>query len=167
MSSLYTLTEQQRELTKLVESGEISKDDTKDTFEGMQGELNDKINDYLFVRRNMIGMLDNIETEIKRLEDLKKVKKNQIKDITDRLKNGLEGIGQTNFDTGLFKGHFRKGAASLKVHKPDMVPDEYVQTEIKEKVNTTELKKAISSGDIILANDVAEIVHGESSLIIK
>ena len=94
-----------------------------------------------------------------------KQKKNQIKNLTNRLKNNLEGINQTNFDTGLFKGHFRKGRTSLKVIDSSKVPDEYIKTSISEKVDATELKKAIESGAIKC--DGVEIVTGETSLIIK
>ena len=59
------------------------------------------------------------------------------------MQNNLEGINQTKLDTGMFKGHFRKGGKSLKVHKADQVPDEFVKTRITEKVDATALKKAI------------------------
>ena len=167
MASIYELTSAQKDLMNLVESGEISSEDAADTFEGMQGELNDKINDYLFVRREMVDTVNNIDAEIERLTAMKNTKQNQIKALTSRLQNNLEGINQTKFDTGMFKGHFRKGGKSLKVHKADQVPDEFVKTRITEKVDATALKKAIESGEVTLSSEVAEIVTGESSLIIK
>lgn len=167
MASIYELTSKQKELMDLVESGDISSEDAADTFEGMQGELNDKINDYLFVRRDMLDTISNIEAEVERLSELKKVKQNQVKALTERLKNNLEGVNQTKFDTGLFKGHFRNGGKSLKVHKSDMIPDKFVKTSITEKVDAAQLKKAIESGEVTLSSDIAEIVTGESSLIIK
>lgn len=167
MASIYELTSKQRELMNLVESGDISSDDAADTFEGMQGELNDKINDYLFVRRDMMDTINNIDAEIERLTALKKTKTNQVKALTERLKNNLEGVEQTSFDTGLFKGHFRKGRKSIKIHKADMVPDQFVKTSITEKVDAAELKKAIESGEVTLSSDIAEIITGETSLIIK
>ena len=151
----------------MVDSGDISKEDASDTFEGMQGQLNDKINDYLFVRRDMMETITNIDAEIDRLTSLKKTKQSQVKVLTERLKNNLEGVNQSNFDTGMFKGHFRKGGKSLKVHKSDQVPDKFVKTSITEKVDAAELKKAIESGEVSLSSDIAEIVTGESSLIIK
>lgn len=167
MASIYELTSKQRELIDLVESGDISSDDAADTFEGMQGELNDKINDYLFVRRDMLDTISNIESEVDRLNELKKVKINQVKALTDRLKNNLDGINQAKFDTGLFKGCFRKGGKSIKIHKADMIPDKFVKTSVTEKVDAAQLKKAIESGEVTLSSDIAEIVIGESSLIIK
>lgn len=167
MASIYELTSSQKQLMQMVESGEMSSEDAADTFEGMQGELNEKINDYLYVRRDMLETITNIDTEIERLTALKKTKQNQVKALTERLKNNLEGIDQTNFDTGMFKGHFRSGSKSIKVHKSDQVPDEFVKTTITEKVDATALKKAIESGAVKLSSEIAEIVTGESSLIIK
>lgn len=165
MASIYELTQSQKELMNLVESGELSESQASDTFEGVQGELNDKINDYLFVRREMSGDLVKIESEIDRLTELKKQKQNQIKSLTNRLKNNLESIDKTKFDTGLFKGHFRKGRTSLKVIDSSKVPDMYVKVSVTEKVDTTELKKAIEAGAIKC--DGVELVTGESSLIIN
>lgn len=167
MASIYELTSSQKQLMQMIESGEVSSEDAADTFEGMQGELNDKINDYLYVRRDMMETITNIDVEIDRLTSLKKSKQNQVKALTERLKNNLEGIEKTKFDTGMFKGHFRKGSKSIKVHKSDKVPDEFVKTSITEKVDAAALKKAIESGEVALSSDIAEIVIGESSLIIK
>ena len=61
MASIYELTSSQKQLMDMVESGDISEEDAFDTFEGMQGQLNDKINDYLFVRRDMMETITNID----------------------------------------------------------------------------------------------------------
>lgn len=151
----------------LVESGEISQEDAADTFEGMQAELNDKINDYLLVRRDMLDTISNIDSEINRLTKLKKTKVNQVKALTERLRNNLEGVNKTKFDTGIFKGHFRKGSVSIRVNDSSLIPDEYIETEITEKVKANDLKKAIESGEVEISSNAAELVTGESSLIIK
>jgi len=167
MPSIFELTAQQAELMKRVEDGEFTAEEAADTFEMMQGDLDEKINSYCVVRRDLTNQLDNIKAEIDRLTALRKTKENEINNLTNSLKSGLEGIKKSKFDTGLFKGHFRKGAVSLKIHKTELVPDEYVETKITEAVNKTELKKAIQSGEVKLTSDIAELVTGESTLIIK
>ena len=165
MASIFEPTTQQKDLMRMVEDGDITAEDASDTFECMDSELNDKINDYLYVRRDMQLTSDNLKSEIDRLTELKKRKDNQIKNLTTRLRNNLEAIDKTKFDTGVFNGHFRKGSKSLKVLDANKVPDEYIKTTITEKVDATQLKKDIESGAVKC--DGVEIVIGEPSLIIK
>lgn len=165
MSSIFELTSQQAELEKLVENGDLSAEDTADTFEGMTGQLNDKINDYCKVRNKMIRESEMIQAEIDRLTELKTRKNNQVKNLTNSLRSGLENIGQTKFDTGMFTGYFRKGLTSLNVLDATKIPDQYITTSVSEKVDKTQLKKDIESG--ALKCDGAEIVTGDYSLIIK
>lgn len=165
MSSIFELTAAQKELEKKVEDGEFSSDDVADTFEGMQGELNDKINDYCKVRNKMKRESEMIDAEISRLSDLKKRKNNQIKKLTENLKFGLETVDQTSFDTGMFSGYFRKGSKSLNVIDSTKIPDKYIVTKVSESVDKTQLKKDIDSGAVKC--DGVEIVTGDSSLIIK
>ena len=165
MASIFELTTEQAQLESAIERGEITAEMAADTLEGMAEMLDDKINDYLFVRRKMGSDLSVIELEIERLSKLKKEKENQIKNLTASLKLGLENVGRKNFDTGLFKGSFRKGSVSLKVNDASLVPDEFVKTSIIEKVDAAALKKAIQSGEVKCEG--VELVTGESSLIIK
>lgn len=165
MSSIFELTAQQKELEKLVESGELTQEDAADTFEGMAGELNDKINDYCKVRNKMIRESEMIQAEIDRLSDLKTRKDNQVNNITNNLRVGLENIGQKKFDTGMFNGYFRKGRTSLSVIDKSKIPDEYVVVSVSETVDKTLLKKDIESGAVKC--DGVELVTGDYSLIIK
>ena len=164
MPSIYELTKNQRELMNLIDRGEIESSDAQDTFDGMEHELNDKINDYSAVLRSMNLHLENIDSEISRLSKLKSEKLNQISSVKQRLMDGLTNINRTSFDTGLYKGHIRKGSKSVNVINPEKVPSEYIDTKIVESVNKTEVKKAIESG---VSVDGCEIVIGKSSLIIK
>lgn len=165
MASIFELTTEQSALESMVERGDITSEMAADTLEGMSEMLDDKINDYLLVRRKMGSDLAVIDLEIERLSKIKKGKENQIKNLTASLKLGLENVGRKNFDTGLFKGSFRKGSVSLKVNDVSKVPDEFVKTTITEKVDAAALKKAIQSGEVTCEG--VELVTGESSLIIK
>lgn len=164
MSSIYELTKSQRELMNLVESGELSETDAADTFECMESELNDKINDYNYVLRSMTLHLENIDSELDRLATLKKEKTNQIANVKERLISGLNTIGRTKFDTGLFKGSVRKGRASVDIKNPSLVPVEYIETKAVESINKTEIKKSFDAGIPVAG---CEIKIGKPSLVIK
>ena len=98
------------------------------------------------------------------LKRLKSEKKKQIENLKKRMIEGLSTIGETKFDTGLYKGYIRKGQQSVKVLNVGLVPDEYVETKITESVNKAEVKAAINKGETIPG---CSLETGNPSLIIK
>lgn len=164
MPSIFELTKQQTDLKALVESGELDQEMAADTFEGMDHELDEKINDYCRVLNSMAADLTTIENEIARLQTLKVEKQNQIKAIKKTLMFGLSGIEKSKFDTGLFKGYVRKGSQSVKVIDSNEIPSEYIEVKVTEQPDKTAIKNALKAGEKVKG---AELVTGESSLIIK
>ncbi len=164
MPSIFQLTKQQADLKALVESGELDHEMAVDTFEGMDHELDEKINNYCRVLNSMVADLTTIENEIARLQTLKVEKQNQIKAIKKTLMFGLSGIEKSKFDTGLFKGHVRKGSQSVKVIDSNEIPSEYIEVKVTEQPDKTAIKNALKAGEKVKG---AELVAGESSLIIK
>jgi len=164
MPSIFELTKEQAQLKALVESGEMTAGDASDTFEGMDHELNQKIDDYCRVINSMGADLTTIENELARLQTLKIEKSNQIKAIKKTLMFGLSGIEKTKFDTGLFKGHVRKGSQSVKVIDANEIPAEYIEVKVTEQPDKTAIKNALKAGDKVQG---VELVTGDSSLIIK
>ena len=164
MPSIFELTKDQEELKRKVEDGLFSEEDVADTFEGMEHELNDKISSYCHVINSMSADQATIENEIKRLQGLLSEKKNQIKSIKRTLITGLSGIEKTKFDTGLFKGHIRKGSQSVNVLNPSDIPSDYIEVKVTEAPDKTAIKNALKSGESVPG---AELVTGDSSLIIK
>ena len=147
-----------------VESGELSAEDAADTFEAMNGELDDKINDYCRVIQSMEADLETINNEISRLTRLKTEKQNQIKGVKSSLRFGLDSVEKTKFDTGIFKGYFRKGAESLNILNQDLIPSDYIFTEVNYKADKKAIKEAIKNGESV---EGVEVTTGEPSLIIK
>lgn len=164
MSTIFELTGEQLKLKQAIESGELTEEMAADTFEGMEFELNEKINDYCRVINSMEADLTTIENEINRLSVLKSEKKNQIKRIKQTLLNGLSAIEMTKFDTGLFKGHTRKGSVSVNVLNESEIPAEYIEMIVQEKPDKNAIKAALKLGEKIPG---VELKTGESSLVIK
>ena len=161
--NLYELNAAQAALLKQIEDGSISEDDAADTLEGLDFEVNEKIEGYCRIRENMKSDLSQIENEIKRLDELKKTKKNQIKLLEQRMLNGMQASGKTKFDTGLFKGHFRKSPDSVEVVDIHDIPDEYVTTKVVQDVDKRAIKAAMQDGDVA----GVKIKPGKVSLILK
>ncbi len=164
MATIFELTKEQARLKDLVESGELTEEMAADTFEGMEFDLDNKINDYCRVINSMNADLTTIENEISRLSVLKSEKQNQIKNIKRTLMLGLNGIEKTKFDTGLFKGHLRKGPQSVVITNEGDIPAEYITVKVTEQPDKAALKAALKLGDKIKG---CELATGESSLVIK
>lgn len=164
MSTLFELTGEQLKLKQAIESGELTEEMAADTFEGMELELNDKINDYCRVIQSMQNDELLIKTEIDRLQVLLGEKRNQIKRIKQSLLIGLGSIEMSKFDTGLFKGHTRKGPVSVNIINETEIPPEFIETIVTEKADKNAIKQALKLGENIPG---AELKTGESSLIIK
>jgi hypothetical protein len=164
MSTIFELTGAQLDLKQAIENGELTDEMAADTFEGMEHELDAKLNDYCRVINSMNADLTTIENEIKRLQVLQGEKKNQIKQIKKTLVTGLSVLERTNFDTGLFKGHIRKGSQSVNVINESQIPADFIETIVTEKPDKTAIKQALKMGEVIPG---CELKTGDSSLIIK
>lgn len=164
MSTLFELTKDQAELKALVESGELTEEMAADTFEAMQMELDDKITAYCRVIQSFDNDLALIKAEIDRLTTLKGEKENQIKRVKKSLMLGLVNLEKNNFDTGLFKGHIRKGSVSVNILDPNKIPAEFIEVKVQEVPDKNAIKAALKDGAKI---EGAELKQGESSLVIK
>ena len=164
MPSIFELTKEQAELKALVTSGEISQEDAQDTFEAMNMEFDDKVKSYCVVIRTLELELENLTSEKNRLTTLESQKKNEIKRVKQTLITGLSNAERSNFDVGTFKGHIRKGVQSVKILNADNIPAEYIETKVEQVPDKTAIKAALKAGEKL---DGAELVTGESSLIIK
>jgi cell division protein FtsX len=164
MPSIFELTKEQSQLKALIESGELSQEDAADTFEGMEHELDSKIDSYCHVLNHLDAQLTAIQNEKTRYAQLEAEKKNEIKRVKQTLLAGLSGIEKTKFDTGHFKGHIRKGSQSVKVIDANEIPAEYIEVKVTEQPDKTAIKNALKAGDKIQG---VELVTGDSSLIIK
>lgn len=164
MATLFELTKEQKQLLDMVESGQLSQADAADTFESMGEMLNDKINGYVGVYGELTRQAQTIDAEIDRLTALKKTKANEIKNLKEHLRLGLESVGQSKFDTGLYKGYFRKGAISVEIENSDQIPAKYVETKLTERPDKKLIKQALESGKIVSG---AKLVTGDPSLTIK
>ncbi len=164
MSSIFQLTTEQLSLKRLVESGELTEEMVADTLEGMDHELDQKIESYCHVINAMNADLLTIDNEITRLKTLQYEKKNQVTRVKRQLTDGLQRIGKTKFDTGLFKGHIRKGVESVKITDDSWLPSDFISEKITVSVDKNGLKKWIKEGNECQG---VELVAGDSSLIIK
>jgi len=107
--------------------------------------------------------LNSIDEEIKRLQQLKKVKQN----ATDRLKNylqfSLEQAGMKKIDLGLFKLTIRNNPEKVIIDDPESINKKYIKTETVEKIDKKAIKEDYKKSGIL--PDGARIEKTQSLMI--
>lgn len=162
--NLFEMTAQQRRMLEEIESGELSEELAKDTLEGAEGEIKDKLSDYCHVNRNLTYQLTAIEAELDRLTALRAKKKNEIDRLKQWVMIGLDNMDKKKLDTGLFKLSVRAGSKSVQIVDSEKLSDEFIQTKVTFTPDKKAIKERLKAGEDV---DGAVMVTGERSLSIK
>ena len=111
------------------ETGEFinSEDDIKEYIDDLKENKEDKLNNIEKLKREIDGSINTIDAEIKRLQQLKKQRSNNI----ERLKN-LQMLltNGEKIETDLYKFSTRK-SASVEITDLDLIQDKYCKFEKK------------------------------------
>lgn len=111
-------------------------------------EIGNKSTGFIHIFRNIDSKVDAIDSEIKRLQDLKKQTKKKEENLKEILKNCMETLGTKKLETDLGNISIRNTAGSLVVDDMDLIPklykEEVVTTTVK--VDSNLIKKQIKAG---------------------
>lgn len=129
----------------------------------IEAEIETKSTGIIAVVRNLESTVDAIDTEIKRLTDLKKVKKNNIDRLKEYTKECMELRGVKKLETSLGNISIRKTPGSVNILDEAIIPLDYITIEEVKKVDKKALLKDLKDG---LAIDGVELKTG-TSLTIK
>ena len=156
MSSLYELTGQYLSLMDIAEDADP--DVLRDTLELIDGEIEDKADNYAKVIKNLEGESKTIEEEIERLNRKKKGIDNSIDSIKKNLERCMNVTGKRKFKTTLFSFGIQKNAPSVNVKDESKVPAQFWKKQ-DPKLDRTSLKEFLKKNG---NTDYAELVQGES-----
>lgn len=99
---LYELTEQYDEVMNLLYDGETDEQTILDTLESIEGEIEDKADNYAKIIKTMTAEAEAIKSEEDRIHKRRMTLENRAKWLKDTLQANLEFIGKTKFKTELF-----------------------------------------------------------------
>lgn len=128
MASLYKLTGEYLELLNMLEDEEIDEQMILDTLEGMDGEIENKADNYAKLIRNIESFNESIKKEVERLSNRKTTFENRIKSLKDHLYNSMKITGKTKFTTELFSFNIQKngGKRALTIDVDlELIPEDY------------------------------------------
>lgn len=145
MSTLYELTESYMQLLEMASDPDIDEEVLKDTMEGIDGEIEDKAENYAKVIKMLEANADGVDSEIKRLTVLKKTLHNSVDRMKKSLQSSMEATKKTKFKTALFSFGIQKNPASLVIDDPSKVPEQYLIPQ-DPKVDNAAIKAALKDG---------------------
>lgn len=119
---LYELTAQFREVQEL--DSEI----IGDTLDAIELEINEKAKNIGFVYKNLMGSVDVIDSEIRRLQDKKRSVSSKITALKDYLRENMTACGIKKIECDLFKINCVSGRDTAVVIDEGNIPDEYIKT---------------------------------------
>lgn len=159
MSTLYELTGNYVTLMDMLDDPEVDPITLMDTLDAVEGELDEKAENYGRIIRNLEAEATALKEEVDRLSRRKKTIDNNIDSLKKRLQMAMELTNRPKIDTPLFKFYIQKNAPSVVVDLDDLqdMPMEYL-TYHEPTVNKAAIKDALKAG-----LDLTGIAHLEQS----
>lgn len=162
MSNLYELTNNYEIVSNMLYDENIDEQMILDTLESIDGEIEDKADNYAKIIKEMEAKRDTRKAEAKRLTDSASVFDNRIKYLKQNLFNSLKTIGKTNFTTDLFTFKIQKNGGQRALTIDGDVPAEYTKTIVEN--DTDKIRQALKEGKEL---DFAHLEPQTESLRIK
>lgn len=139
---IYKLTEQYLALLDMEDEDETV---VRDTLESIEGEIEDKAENYAMLIKTLEGRAKVKETESERLASSAKADKNLAKLLKTNLQTCMEVTGKVKFKTNLFSFWIQNNNPSLKVDDPSKVDERFLIPQ-DPAIDNAGLKKFILDG---------------------
>jgi len=159
--NLYEITQEIHNLDSLLESEQIDTDAYSDTLEIVKYELEKKADGLIKYFVNIDTQIEIIDSEIKRLQDLKKSKNNKVDRLKKYIVDNILLLNKTKVETPLGNFSIRK-SESVEVDI-SMLHTKYLKQKIEYSADKIAIKEAIKKGEKV---DGATIIENKN-LIIK
>tara|TARA_R110000772_G_scaffold246825_2_gene360555 strand:- start:156 stop:641 length:486 start_codon:yes stop_codon:yes gene_type:complete len=147
MNYLYLINSELALILKEIElnDGEIT-DGLSSKLEIAEADLMNKSESYVSVIKTKESFISAIDSEIKRLQDLKKKNTNLVSKLKDRLLEAVKIYG--DFENGTHTFGTRK-SSSVEVEDVNSLPAEFKTVKVVESADKKAIKDALSSGKTI------------------
>ena len=159
MSRLYELKENYKQVVDMLYEEEFDEQCILDTLESIEGEIEDKADNYAVIIKELLADAEICKQEKLRLEARQKSFENRAKFLKDRLKEVMRETGKTKFKTAKFSFGVQKngGLAPLWIDEDySNIPQKYLKVE----PDNTKIRQALDSGENIIFAHYEE--RGES-----
>ena len=121
--TIYELTDQYRQLLELAEDPDTDITVFQDTMEGLEGEIEEKAENYGRVIRELEGRAAALDAEIERMTKLKVAAKRSIMWMKEALQFAMEGTGKTKIKTEHFNFSVATNGGKQPMYVSDKIDD--------------------------------------------
>lgn len=144
MSNLYELKSNYEEVLNMLYQDDIDEQMVLDTLESIEGDIEDKAENYAKIIKELESKQNARKEEAKRLTDSAKVFENRVKALKSNLFNVMKETGKTKFSTNLFSFNIAKNGGKQPLTIDGDVPEEYTKTVIEN--DTDKIRQALEEG---------------------
>lgn len=148
---LYEITEAYLSLESLEET-----EDIKEVLDSISDEQDVKIENIVYVVKNLEAEIKAYREEEKRLAEKRKSKERKAKFLLDYIFSNMKAIGKDKVKAGTYDLRIQKNPKSVRIYDEEQLFDEYFK--YKKEVDKKKIKEAIENGIEVAG---AEIVQGE------
>ena len=149
MANLFQISnDMQSIINALIENGGELTDDLKNQLQLTEKQLNQKATGYAQVIRSLKYDNDVVDLEIKRLQSIKKVRKNAIERLENSLSGAMQQFDLDVIETPISKITFRS-SQSIEIIDETLIDKKYKTQVITTKVDKLAIKKAIKHGESV------------------
>lgn len=160
MTSLYEIA---NDYAKLMDE-DFDPDFIADTLSGIEGMLEDKIENCLAVIKNELAYAESLKAESKKLAERAKSSELRADRIKEYIAASLETAGKKSLKAGLHQVTVRAPSKSVEITDSSALPSEFVEYETNIKPDKLAIKKQLEAGIEVPG---AQIKTGKPSLLIK
>ncbi|MBO5179307.1 MAG: siphovirus Gp157 family protein [Clostridia bacterium] len=143
--NLYTLKENWKQVADMLYEEDIDEQCVLDTLESIEGEIEDKADNYAKIIKEFEALKDARKAEAKRLIESAAVLDNRIKILKNNLFNVMKETGKTKFNTELFSFNICKNGGKQALTIDGEVPEQF--TKIVVENDTDKIRVALESGE--------------------
>ncbi len=140
--SLYNITNKFVELMDKVQDGELTEEEYNELGNELALELQNKSTSIVGYFQNENAFIDAIDTQIKRLQDIKKSKQNKIEKFKKYVKENMERLDLPKVETELGTISIQKSPkASVEILDEEEIPNKYKKIVQETKIDKTAIAK--------------------------
>ena len=126
--NLYEITGNYLAVLDMLDNPEADEQMILDTLESIEGELEDKAENYAKIIKNLEALADSRKEEAKRLTESAKTLENKVTYLKNNLYNSMKATGKTKFNTNLFNFNIVKNGGKQPLEITGDVPEEFTKT---------------------------------------
>lgn len=145
--NIFNLSDDYMQILGMMEDPELDPQMLKDTMEGIEGALEDKFDNYVYVAKEMQADIMALEQTIKELQARKDSKEANLKKMKEIMTLVMNTTGKVKFKTALHSYWVQKNPESVVIDTEDVraIPEDYLTFKEPEP-NKTAIKAAIHDG---------------------